>query len=318
MTKLNLPKGYEPQIIADSTNWTEIRLTTFLINLPTCLLAELRTHRLLQGSDTDLSINANSDRAIPISKKMELVKQNTYLPIATQADKGMTGIENVPEYFQLYCNNTYESALHQMLFYSESLTFNKVSKQYVNRLLMPFSYSEVIVTGDSFAWQDFFRLRTAENVEPNFRYIAQLMSDLYQSNQPKHLEIGEWHYPFKLIEGLEVKQDLIVSMSCCARISFDIDRNESYEKHYERSKRIFESGHVSVSEHQYRVPDEFDFNFNNFDKQVSPKYIVKVDIEKDKYDYEFKGLEIKKGKYFSNVNGWIQLRKMIECKEFKI
>lgn len=308
MTKLNLPKGYKPQIIADSTNWTGIRLTTFLINLPTCLLAELRTHRLLQGSDTDLSVNANSDRAIPISKKMELVKQNTYLPIATQADKGMTGIENVPEYFQLYCNNTYESALHQMLFYSESLNLNKASKQYVNRLLMPFGYSEVIVTGDSFAWSDFLRLRTAENVEPNFRYIAQLMSDLYQNNKPEHLEIGQWHYPFKLLEGLEVKQDLIVSMSCCARISFDIDRNESYEKHYERSKRIFESGHVSVSEHQYRVPSYKEVYNDYFDKRVILKYV----------DGKCEGLEIEKGKYFSNVNGWIQLRKMIECGEFEI
>lgn len=101
------------KIIADSINKiTGIRLTTFLIEIPTCLLAELRTHRLLRWSDTDFSINANSDRAIPINKKIELVKEKPYIPIVTLKNKGMSGIEeNIDKNIIDEANQLYKKAM---------------------------------------------------------------------------------------------------------------------------------------------------------------------------------------------------------------
>ena len=272
----------QPRLLADSINWTGHRLTSFLITIPTYLLAQLRTHRLLKGADdTDLSVNANSDRAIPIDVKIRNVEKFPFIPIPTLTKSGMSGIEDM----------TLEQADHIQFFYeqlalkaclnAESLKSLGASKQTVNRILFPYSWSDVVVTGDEIAWNSFFGLRTPIDVEPNFRFIARLMSDIYYYTQPKYLEPGEWHISFSEESENEtsILNKLYISGSCCARLSFAIDRSESIEKHTERFYKCVDSNHISIAEHQARVPE----------KSIN-------------LDHRFN----------SNVRGWMLLRKIIE------
>lgn len=295
MNKLFLPS--EPRILADSTNWTKSRLTSFLFPLPTCLLAELRTHRLLKYSFTentaidhslDFSVNANSDRAIPISKKIESIEKYPYIPIVTSHNKGMTAIEDVPFEQQEKILEVYLKTMNYSISKAKELMILGASKQFVNRLLMPYSWSFVVVTGDGIAWESFFNLRTNKDVEPNFRYIALKLQELYNNSEPTFLTPNDWHISFreeiKELESsnntiLTTKQDLIVSASCCARISYDINRNETLEKHIDRFEKCINSNHISIAEHQAKVPTRTENSLS----------ILK-----------------------SNVDGWILYRKILE------
>lgn len=77
---------------------SDTRMISFLVDFPTCLLAELRTHRILtQGSLyehmelDDFNMSANSARAIPSNKYLQKVLDNPFIPIWTKQQKGMSG-----------------------------------------------------------------------------------------------------------------------------------------------------------------------------------------------------------------------------------
>ncbi len=290
---LKLP--YEPRVLADSINWTTHRLTTVITPIPTVVLAQLRTHRLLKWSQTneelsDFSVNANSDRAIPIKKKIDLVNNNPYDPVVTLANKGMTAIETVDSETKNKIKSISKKGLDFMVDLAKELEETGASKQYVNRFLMPFSWSDIIITGDDIAWNHFFGLRTKDDADPGIRYVAKAIQDQMNNSTPKFLYVGEWHISFNdLAESLSLTDKLMVSGSCCARISYDIEREETIEKHRERFTNCVTHGHVSVAEHQAKVPSE--------DEKIRMQVFDELR---------------------SNVKGWILLRKLIESKDFII
>lgn len=71
------------KIIADTT-FGKKRVTTFELEYPRYIHAEVMTHRVF-------SRNAASSRAIPIAKMIEQVRENTVLPTWTQNEAGMQG-----------------------------------------------------------------------------------------------------------------------------------------------------------------------------------------------------------------------------------
>ncbi len=257
MPTLDIPTPV--RLLADSTNWTDSRLTSMLIPLPTCLLAELRTHRLLLwGDDADFSVNANSDRAIPVARKVAAVEESPYIPLPSLHQPGMSAIEEVPEDIAAAMADVWRTACAYMVGCAKELAALGASKQYVNRLLMPFSWSLVVVTGDDRAWDCFFKLRTPMDVEPNFRTITHQVKALYDASTPKFLEPGEWHISFREeAEGVihSMPEKLLVSASCCARISFANEKQEPFATHFTRAKNVL-AGHTSIIEHQARCPEK--------------------------------------------------------------
>ena len=63
------------EIIADSISEQNQRITTFVLQFPRIILAELNTHRAF-------SRNSASSRAIPFNKMLEKVKNDPFIPIA--------------------------------------------------------------------------------------------------------------------------------------------------------------------------------------------------------------------------------------------
>jgi hypothetical protein len=254
---------FTPTIEA-STSYTknakEFEITTMLIPIPTCLLAELRTHRTLLWTPdmdfdiSDFSINANSDRAIPILNKIKTCQEHPFIPIPSLAQKGMTGNENVPEQTVQQLKDIYTDAVTLAIMSAKRLFSLNMSKQIVNRVLAPFSWSSVVITGDSTAWDAFFHLRTALDVDPSFRVIVFEMKKIYQERVTRSIEYGnisQGHISFCPIDSIEPLQDkLITSASSCARISFNIEKNEELEIHRNRAYKCYTHGHFSVFEHQ--------------------------------------------------------------------
>src|ERR1700722_20098868 len=75
------------KIIADSINPCGNRLTTFVLEFPRMILAELNTHRMF-------SRNSASSRAIPFETMLKSVRENPFIPMRFQKEhKGMQGTE---------------------------------------------------------------------------------------------------------------------------------------------------------------------------------------------------------------------------------
>lgn len=142
----------EAKIIADSKNEFGNRITTLIVTMPRYILAEFNTHRML-------SKNSASSRAIPFEKNLESVKNNPFIPIAFMKDhKGMQGTE----YFSskediLTCKDIWNRSKDSAITNSTFLAGFGITKQLANRLLEPFMWHTVIVTGTE--WENFFALR---------------------------------------------------------------------------------------------------------------------------------------------------------------
>ena len=162
--------SYKCEIVADSINSNNNRLTTFLITYPRIIHSELMTHRVF-------SRNSASSRAIPFEKMVKMVEDDPFIPIAWQKDhKGMQGTEywtdddtvtvdegdEYERYTKIYSATEHfitEWLEARDLAIAQSYELNRlgVTKQLCNRLLEPFMWHTVLVTATSY--ENFFELR---------------------------------------------------------------------------------------------------------------------------------------------------------------
>ena len=146
----------QAKIVADSINIQGDRLTTLEVVMPRYILAELNTHRML-------SKNSASSRAIPFSKMVKEIEERPFIPYAWQKDhKGMQGteyLENshlIEEATRLWLKAR-DNAVMSATLLNGSVGGKAVTKQLVNRLLEPFMYHKVLVSGTEF--ENFMALR---------------------------------------------------------------------------------------------------------------------------------------------------------------
>lgn len=238
----------QAKVIADSKNEFGNRITTMVVTMPRFILAEFNTHRML-------SKNSASSRAIPFEKMVKSVEENPFIPIAWQKDhKGMQGVEYIENPVAVEIRNKQwlrasENAIEQAKLLSREIESygatssysvatldtkmqdcEGVTKQLINRLLEPFMYHTVLVTGTE--WENFFALRCptyqpVANTTETFRSkkdakkrfaseldgvnwlmvnkgqaeihmmaLAEAMYDALNESTPKQLKAGEWHIPF--------------------------------------------------------------------------------------------------------------------------
>jgi len=280
-------------IIKDSTNWLDSRITTLILEYPRFIHGEFMTHRVL-------SKNAAGSRAIPIEKMIENVKSNTVYPTWTKTQKGMQG--------EVVTNLSIIQELDNDVFFMRDWIINEVQnlavkgvhKQNANRYLEPFQYIKLICTGTE--WSNFFSLRCHKDAQPEIQQLAYAIRQAMKDSSPKFLNPGEWHIPFEdfLPEDTNSEQKIKVSVARCARISYNNFETNSIdvEKDIELYEKLMvqEPLHASPAEHQARVPIEQEL------EHFHSRYLTHT-VGKPIYH---------KGKYISNLNGWIQLRKVIE------
>lgn len=339
------------RILADSTSWVNNRLTTFICEVPTVKLAEIRTHRLFSqfeaeyietaSNDTSLSMNANSSRAIPIEDQIEMLDK-PFRPHWTSSKTGMQGPAirsgRVLHGLGTLWNGAVISAANKV----RQIAKAGVHKQHCSLLLNPFTYTTVILTGDQAAWDSFFELRCPkyvvadnvfkskmelkkaipqmEHVEnddidglntsmvfPAIQRLAEKMYNLYIMSEPEYLEEGQWHIASTVKYPVDTDTAVKISVSQMALISYDNqDLTQTLEKHLNRYDRLVKNKHWSTAEHQYKVPSTEDLVSFFGEGYVIHRLSDGTAIASHR-----------RGKYISNVKGWIQLRKMIESNDFR-
>lgn len=228
------------KIIADSINEFGNRVTTFELEYPRYIHSELLTHRVF-------SRNCASSRAIPLNVMIELVLNNPVIPMWTKNQKGMQGTTLDP----ISKSKATDEWLHALLNAVESVKKLQeigVHKQNANRLLEPFQHIKTIFTGSEF--DNFFNLRIAPDVQPEFCELAKNMKLLLDVSIPQQLKDNEVHCPYFEHVTINDADKILTSVALCAQVSY---RKENSEK--ETVKRIInmlltsERLHASPFEH---------------------------------------------------------------------
>jgi thymidylate synthase ThyX len=272
------------EIIADSINETGCRCTTFIVNFPRIVLAELNTHRAL-------SKNSASSRAIPFNKMVEMVETNPFIPIRFQKDhKGMQGTEYFEDIDEFNAKTHWLLARDKAVESAKTLNAYGMTKQLCNRILEPFMWHKVIVTATDY--ENFFRLRAHEDAEIHIQKLAYVMLEEYNQSQPKYLKEGEWHIPFgdnidrkRVLDTIKSYNDEIggvgayeteiseamrkIAIARCARISYNnFEGSDDYSKDITLCDRLFGSlpRHLSPTEHVAQAKNDSKYygNFKGF------------------------------------------------------
>ena len=176
------------EIVADSINQHGDRLTSLVLTYPRIIHAEMLTHRMF-------SRNASSSRAVPVQKMIEAVKNNTFCPFEFQkAHKGMQGSEYFTDEDKEDCIKLWLESAELALQQAEKMKEKGITKQIINRILEPYQYYTVLITGSKEGWDNFFELRCP-------KYFTPVSGEGFYAKSWKELE--SWHSNPKNEEILE-------------------------------------------------------------------------------------------------------------------
>lgn len=231
-------------IIADSINRDNDRITTFVLTYPRFIHAELMTHRLF-------SRNSASSRAIPIEKMVAAVRDNPAIPeFWGRNQKGMQSFERMDDGTRDVCSEIWFKALSPAMYAVNELTRLGLHKQWTNRLIEPWSHITVIVT--STEYHNFFGRRAHPDAMPDFQVLAYRMLDKYLNSIPKSVEDLRWHIPYgdRMRPEWTTDTQIRVAVARCARVSYLTQDGEiDLDKDFELYERLRSSGHWSPFEH---------------------------------------------------------------------
>ena len=196
------------KIIADSISRLGNRITTMEISAPYIIWPQVLTHRAF-------SRNAQSNRAIPTSRLIQRVLENPYNPVFRANQKGMVaGKELVTQEEAL---EIWDKARQQAIGAAQSMESLQVHKETVNRLLLPFMHITALVTATE--WENYFKLRIADDAQPEIQELAAKMRTSLFESSPKLLGTNEWHLPYVTETG-NIKDLIRLSTARCARVSY--------------------------------------------------------------------------------------------------
>lgn len=218
---------YQVKVLEHSISDLMVELVTFEVTMPRFVLAEFNTHRMF-------SRNSASSRAIPLSKQIERLQINPFIPIHWgAAQKGMQAFKECNEPLSLpqethgklqnlrydgSREDAWTSLMDQSIEIVQCYEDAGYHKQIPARLLEPWMWHTVIVS--STEWNNYFSLRcpdenseTFNNIslydpcfpaQPEIQKAAFLMLKAYEKSSPRQLKEGEWHLP---LYGLEFEDD---------------------------------------------------------------------------------------------------------------
>lgn len=236
------------KIIADSIGKNSKRLITFQLKYPRFIHAELMTHRVF-------SRNASSSRAVPVSRMIQDIIDDTAMPIHWGKNQpGMQADGENDAYVEIFTPYDEDGILDPLarLFSSKQAwlygrdraievarAFDAAGyhKQVVNRILEPYMHISVVVTATNF--DNFYWLRRHADAQPEIKALADAMWVAQKASKPQTLQPGEWHLPYVTEEerqrvdtvdfgkgtyetGVTFTNEELIKMSVarCARVSY--------------------------------------------------------------------------------------------------
>lgn len=293
------------KIICDSVSPQNKRLTSVQVRLPWVISPELLRHRVF-------SFSSASGRAIPVSRMIQDVLRDPYIPIhwgknepGMQAWEEHDGLITCPDYpIDLTSKEAWLYARDSAVDMARAYAAAGYHKQIVNRLLAPFAHINILITATD--WANFFALRRHPDAQPEMRAVADAIWEAMKAREPTHLKSGEWHLPFfedgswlsSDVERYSLNDAIKISAARCARLSyFTHDGKPSrLEDDLLLANRLLSSKHMSPFEHQ-ATPDSY--------------YSVEQALESYSAGEQTKNIGWQQPNLHGNLTGWRQFRKTI-------
>jgi len=309
--------GISARVVAHSKSaYSGQEIVTFEYEAPKCILAELNTHRMF-------SRNAQSSRAVPISKVIDGIRNNPVTPIHWGSNQaGMVAGEeiNEPVKFEQFRgtrlmerDQAWGETSQRVADLMEAWEDAGYHKQIVNRIGEAFTFVRGVITATEL--DNFFHLRIHPAADPFMAELAECMYQAYTESTAEVLYEGEWHTPyvehFRASDGdafleyhhnglaITAERAREVSAAGTAQVSFrklDLS-DETVDRVYSRLVDD-ETPHASCVEHQ-ATPIKYTFETINGGRPLGnwEEGITHMD---------------RLGHYWSgNFKHWIQNRKLI-------
>lgn len=309
------------KIIADSVSPEGKRITTFELEYPRIIHAELMTHRLF-------SRNAMSSRAVPIAKMIEQVVDNPAMPVRFGAnqpgmqDKGFEHTALVNDYSG---REWWKLAALSASRFAQNFADAGYHKQIANRLLEPFQRMKAVFTATDL--NNFWWLRIDADADPTIEALVMEMKRAFDDSNPEPLLPGEWHTPYVdhvyehktddgpgifvgyCIQGQEdvspvmlTKEEAIaISASCCAQVSYRV-LNNTKDKALDIYQKLISGNKVHASPFEHQATPML---FNT---------LIRHSLMSDDPSEWEKGITHadRKGYFWSaNFCGWVQNRQLL-------
>jgi len=283
------------KIIQDSVAGSN-RITTFELEYPRFIHAELLTHR-------QFSRNSASSRAIPVERMMDLLDTQLAIPCYWGKNQpGMAAREEIQEIQE--AETQWKFAAQQAKEASKGLLDLGLHKQIANRVTEPFQTIKVVVTATEF--ENWFNLRAHADAQPEINQLAKEMQATMQASEPLALQPHDWHVPYVdrvvvngqiyyMVSGehCQVSQARMVSASCCAQVSYR-RLDQSLDKALGIAQRLVAGRpwHASPFEHQAKPM-----------LSTLQPHIWEAGVTHQDYNQDF---------WSANFKGWIQHRQLLE------
>lgn len=310
--------SYEVKIIKDSISRGH-RLTTLQVTAPRFILAEINTHR-------QFSRNSASSRAIPVSRRIEQIEADPFVPVAFGQNKaGMQAGDELAEAEMVEAKFAWRGAIADALKWAKTLVGAGVHKQWANRVIETYAWHTMVISATE--WGNHDGLRCHPAASPEYQTIAKMMKEAREVSTPVEMGDGEWHLPYLEEEDfdrailadpthpLEVMKILRkVSVGRCAAVSYERQEVKNFAKDVERYANMRGGGHMSPLEHVARPMTSYEYHELFHQKEVI--------WNEEEQEWNWVGIgrdngtdpESRDGNwlhYCGNVQGWIQDRKMI-------
>lgn len=289
-------EGITAKIIKDSINPNGVRLTTFELEYPRFILAEVNTHKML-------SKNSASSRAIPFKKIMEKILAEPAMPVFWGANQAGMSASKELEGVQLEAAKaSWLEAMKRAVEASIILDQLGLHKQILNRIAEPWQRMKTVMSGTE--WANLSWLRNHDAAQPEFHELAWCIDEEFKNSEPEKIKPGQWHLPYVEHDAdwayldtngsiIDVDTALKISASCCAQTSYR-KTDESVEKALDIYEKLvgMDRKHASPFEHQ-GTPIRKHGAFEQWDEGITH-------------------VDRKGWKWSANFRDFIQFRKLID------
>jgi len=195
---------------------------------------------------------------------IERVLENPAMPVEWGVNKpGMSASEALTPEQTEEAKHEWLRARDSAVDHVRKLQNFNVHKQVINRLLEPFMWHTVIVTATE--WENFFKLRLAENAQPEIRTAAGLMRAAIDASTPASVSADAWHLPLVQDDerSIAIETLKMVSAARCARVSYlTHEGKRDIEKDIDLCEKLRADRHLSPFEHVASPASDSAFHAN--------------------------------------------------------
>jgi hypothetical protein len=284
----------EVNLVKYSINHAGQTISSFEWDYPRMVHCEVMTHH-------SLSKNSSSSRAVPAAAVRKQVLDNPVLPQEWSKNQAGMSADNQLSAKSAYIAEKVWVGISKLACGAHYLLEKcKLHKQYVNRILEPWSTIKIVITGTE--WNNFLWLRDHGDAQPEMQTLARLTAEILANTTPELIHWNQWHLPYvhksDFKSGKTLDDLKLISESCCAQTSYR-KNDPSLSKAHTMRERLTSGTRVHASPFEHQA------------KATRTNYPVTQDSLTALGEHGYTHVDVGGNWWSGNLKGWVQNRQLI-------